>query len=106
MTEATLAAAPACHMSNRGGAPRVPESGTRNGGGSSGGDAGHSHYNVARMPRQGADARLDGHGKPVPAEHVPDRLGLCILAVPLLAPAPRPERASDPHAGRAGGSAR
>ena len=103
MTAAAPAAAPACHMSNRGGAPRVPESGTRNGSGSSG-DAGHGHCNVARMPRQGADARLDGPGKPAPAVHVPDRLGLCILAVPLLAPAPRPKRASEPHAGRAGGA--
>ena len=104
MTAAAPAAAPACHMSNRGGAPRVPESGARSGGGGGGGDAGHSYYIVARMPRQGADAQLDGPGKPAPAVHVPDRLGLCILAVPLLAPAPRPKRASEPHAGRARGA--
>ena len=103
MTAAAAAATPACHMSNRGGAPRVPESGAQSGGGSSS-DAGHSYYIVARMPRQGADAQLGGPGKPAPAVHVPDRLGLCILAVPLLAPAPRPKRASEPHAGRAGGA--
>jgi len=74
VTAATPAATPVCHISSRGGAPHMPESGTQNGGDAR--DAGHVHYNVARMPRQGAAARLDGPGKPGGAEQICDRLGL------------------------------